>query len=221
MKFEAVIFDMDGLLIDSEPLWREAEVEVFKTVGIDLTDEMMMDTMGLRVDEVVKYRFEHDPWEGLTQREVSDQVVKKVIELIEKNGEAKPGVQNVFEVVSGLGVKVALASSSYDPIIQAVVQKLGVASYLHLTYSAQHEPYGKPHPGVYITTAEKLGVDPSVCLAFEDSVNGLIAAKAAKMKCVAVPDAFVKGRKEFAIADSVISTLDLVTPELLNELFSQ
>lgn len=204
---KAVIFDMDGLLIDSEPLWENAEVEVFNKVGVPITREMTKQTMGLRVDEVVKHWFNQYPWDTPTQQQVQSDVVAKVIELIKLKGEAKPGVLELVDFFAKKNLPMAIASSSQTEIINAVLDKIGIRDSLNAICSAEHEPYGKPHPGVYIKASEKLGIAAEFCLAFEDSPNGVLSAKSAKMKCVAVPDEKMKDDTRFCIADLKINSL--------------
>lgn len=204
---KAVILDMDGLLIDSEPIWEEAEVLCFAKVGVPLTSEMTKRTMGLRVDEVVQYWFTRYPWKEITQKEVKTEIVEKVIELVKEKGIARKGVNELIAMLKRKNFPLAIASSSQTEIINAVLNKLGIGQEIEVIHSAEHEPFGKPHPAVYITAAEKLGVLPQDCLAFEDSPNGVLAAKAAKMKCVAVPDEKMKEDKRFFIADKVINSL--------------
>ena len=94
---KAVIFDMDGVLIDSEPLWQEAEKNVFATVGIHLTTEMCFETMGMRTDEVVAYRYKKQKWHSKSQEEVADEIMDELEELIRQKGRAMPGVSHIFE----------------------------------------------------------------------------------------------------------------------------
>lgn len=215
---KAVILDMDGLLIDSEPLWEEAELIVFSKLDVPLVAEMTKQTMGLRVDEVVQYWFTRYPWKDITQKEVEAQIVNKVIELVIKKGNSRKGVNEFIAIFKRKGLPLAIASSSNTDIINAVIGKLGISKDIDIIHSAEHEPYGKPHPAVYITAAEKLGILPQYCLAFEDSPNGVLAAKAARMKCVAVPDEKLKKDKRFYIADKVINSLLEFTEEDLNDL---
>jgi sugar-phosphatase len=104
-------------------------------------------------------------------------------------------------------VRVALASSSAYRLIRAVTERLGLADSFDCVYSAEEEEYGKPHPGVYLTAARRLGVAPTQCLAVEDSFNGVLAAKAARMKCVAVPEPAQRRDPRFCIADVVLDSL--------------
>lgn len=212
---EAVIFDMDGLLIDSEPIWQEAEVEVFNKVGVPLTVEMTPQTMGLRTDEVVSYWHKRHPWKSPSQQEVSQQVDERVIELIREKGVAKDGVAEAVAVCEAAGLPVAVASSSPMLLITTVLEKLGIQEQIKAVHSAHDEEYGKPHPAVYIRTAETLGVEPVHCLALEDSANGVLSAKAAKMKCVAIPEPESRNDKRFGIADIVLHSLLDFAPEML------
>ncbi len=212
---KAVIFDMDGLLIDSEPLWEEAEMRVFSKIGVPLTREMTKQTMGLRIDEVVQHWYGRYPWNGPTQQEVQEGIVAKVIELVRVKGESKKGAKQIVKFFTDNNLPIAIASSSQTEIINAVLERIGIRDAFTVICSAEHEPYGKPHPGVYITTAEKLGVLPQDCLAFEDSPNGVLSAKAAKMKCVAVPDEKMRGDKRLLISDLMIDSLE----EFGNDLF--
>ena len=102
---------------------------------------------------------------------------------------------------------VALASSSAYRLIGAVTERLGLAGEFEVAYSAEEEEYGKPHPGVYLTTARRLGVAPTQCLAIEDSFNGVLAAKAARMRCVAIPEPAQRRDPRFGIADLVLDSL--------------
>lgn len=215
---KAIILDMDGLLIDSEPLWRRVEVSVFNELGVPLTEERCLETTGLRSDEVVEYWFSRYPWQAAPISEVAARLVREVIKLIQEEGRSKEGVENLFQILKNLNYKIAVASSSPTDLINVVVSKLGLAAALSAVHSAEHELYGKPHPGVYITAAEKLGVRPEECLAFEDSVNGIIAAKAARMRCIAAPDPPSRSRREFCLADLTLDSLEQVTEQMIQDL---
>lgn len=204
---KAIIFDMDGLLIDSEPFWQKAEMVTFSDVGITLTKEMCKETMGLRVDEVVAHWFSRHPWQSPSKKEVENGIVGRVIDFVVKDGEAKEGAKEVMDFLFNKHLPMAIASSSQSRIIETVLDKLSIRKYIQFAYSAENEIYGKPHPGVYITAAKKLKVDPEFCLAFEDSPNGVIAAKAARMKCIAVPDQSLRDNRIFFIADAILNSL--------------
>ena len=204
---KAVIFDMDGLLIDSEPFWQQAEMAVFQQVNINLTSEMCLQTQGLRIDEVVDYWYCQYPWKSLSKNEVEESIVAKVIELIQTKGKPLIGVASAIAFCQSKDVKLALASSSAYRIIYATLEKLALTDVFTEVYSAEEEAYGKPHPAIYITTAKKLGASPQECLALEDSLNGVLAAKAAKMKCIAIPEKSQLQNPQFAIADLTLGSL--------------
>ena len=219
MKIKAVIFDMDGVLIDSEPLWRRAELEVYSSLGMPVTDAMLRKTTGLRVDDVVAYWLkEFPPKVQISVDECTNKIVEGVIQLILKEGVGAPGVQHTLNIVHQRGYQTAIASSSYESVIHAVLSRLGIQDQIDLTYSAEHEEYGKPHPGVYITTAKKLGVDPTECVAIEDSKFGVLAAKAARMACIAVPSDGQEAAKEMKIADCVLQSLEDISEQTFDSL---
>jgi len=211
---------MDGLLIDSEPLWQEAEINVFSKIGIPLDLEMTKKTIGLRVNEVVEYWFSRYPSGDNSVEKVSNDIMEEVTNLIKSKGEAMEGVREIIDFFISENLPMAIASSSFSLIIDSALTKLGIKDKFQVIYSAENELYGKPHPGVYIKTAEMLGVTPSQCLAFEDSPNGLLSAKAAKMKCVAVPDIHLKGNKMYSIADITLDSLKDFNDEHFKELNS-
>jgi sugar-phosphatase len=215
---QAVIFDMDGLLINSEPFWKAVEIEVFKKVGIELTVEKCLKTVGLRIDEVVTYWHDRKPWDHVSKKAIETEIVYKMIERITNEGEALPGVYDVVEFFWNQRMPMAIASSSYLSIIEAVVNRLKLNGFFDVTYSAEFEKYGKPNPGTFLTTAKKMKVDPTNCLVFEDSLNGVIAGKAARMITVAVPEFH---NPKFIIADKILNSLkdfDKTVFEELNRL---
>jgi sugar-phosphatase len=204
---QAAIFDLDGLLIDSEPLWRRAEVEIFATVGLRLAEADCEVTTGLRIDEVVAFRHRERPWHPPLLEEVAARIVDRVIELVEAGGVAKPGGARAVALCAAAGLRLALASSSPEVLIHAALRRLGLDERFERVVSAQHERWGKPHPAVLLTTAERLGVPPDACVVLEDSLNGVIAAKAARMRCLVVPE---RPDPRFVLADRVLpSLLDL------------
>jgi mannitol-1-/sugar-/sorbitol-6-/2-deoxyglucose-6-phosphatase len=214
----AVVFDMDGLLIDSEPLWRLAEVEVFNGIGVPLTEELAFTTMGLRTDELVEHWYARYPWNGPTLKEIEARIDSRVVDLVRERGAPLPGVLELVTLLRDRGLPLAIASSSTSELIATVVRQIGLADAFRVLQSAEHEPYGKPHPGVYIAAANALGVSPTECLAFEDSANGLLAAKAARMRCIAVPEPAVRQDRRFCIADATLDSLADFRLELLDQL---
>ncbi len=214
----AAIFDMDGLLVDSEPLWRQAETKVFRDLGVPITTKSAAETTGLRTDQTVHYWYERYPWKDTTEAEVGSRIDQTVLELIRRLAIPKVGVHEAITACRELDLAIALASSSSPDIITGVVTKLGLEHEFRATHSAEAEVYGKPNPAVYLDTAKKLGLAPEVCVALEDSLNGVISAKSAGMYCIAVPDASERDHPQFSIADRVVDSLLEVTPALIRSL---
>ncbi len=209
---EAVIFDMDGVLIDSEPIWQDVELELLGGLGVPLTREMCSETMGFRVNEAVGHWHERYPWAGPTVDEVVDDLVDGVISAIGARGEPKAGVHEAIAFLRDADLRLAIASSSYYRVIDAVLTRCGLADVFEVVHSAEDEANGKPDPAVYRTAAAKLGVTPEVCIAIEDSPNGVLSATRAGMTCIAIPEPGTEADPRFAEADLVLPSL-VVLPE--------
>jgi sugar-phosphatase len=179
---------------------------------------MCLETMGLKIDGIISYWDYKFPGKIKNKEALEADLTAGVIALIIAKGEPRSGVYAILEFMRGKKIKIALASSSYLAIIEAVVDKLGIRKYFKELYSAEMEEYGKPHPGVYITTAKVLDVAPERCLAFEDSFTGVLSAKAARMKCVCVPDEDIAGSPKLAIADLMLNSLAEFSEETWNSL---
>jgi len=211
---------MDGLLIDSEPLWQEAEQRVFATVWLELTQEQTHETTGLRVDEVIEYWFTRFPWDEalISKKQLDISIVEEVKNLIREKWESKPGVMEVLNFLQSKNLPIAIASSSEYSIINCVVEKFGIEKYFECIYSAEEEKYGKPHPWVYISACDKLWVSPENTITFEDSFNWVLSAKSAKIKCIAVPEEINKNNQKFIIADMRLDSLEDFWEEEWNKL---
>lgn len=211
MKIEWIIFDMDWLLIDSEPLWQEAEINSFKKVWINLTVEQTTKTTGLHVDEVVEYWYSLFPWneKDLWKKEVSKNIVTMVKDLINSKWVEKAWVAKIISFLKSKNINnIAIASSSEYSIIETVINKFNIRDYFNVINSAQDEEFWKPHPWVYISTYKKMWLKPEQCLSFEDSLNWVISSKAAKVKCVAVPEIININNNKFLISDLIIKSLN-------------
>jgi len=216
---KAVIFDMDGVIIDSEPFWREAEMEVFNSIGIKMTEEMCVQMKGTKIDDVVKHWHSIYHWESPSLKKVEEQVVNQFISLINEKGKVMPGLMGLIEFLTSSDVKVGLATSSPFKIMNATLDKLGLQGHFEVKHSAEAEKEGKPAPDVYLGAAKKLGVKPENCMAIEDSYTGLQAAKSAGMFTIAMPEAPEFELEKYNIANVKIKSLkEVIHIELLNKL---
>mgnify|MGYP001627371959 FL=1 len=207
MQLNTVIFDIDGLLIDSEPLWNEAAAELFQQYGVNMTEEQYKSTTGLRTKEFVQWWFQYFNIGNSELKRAEEKIVELVLHKIEKKGKIMPGVPYIFDFFQRKSFKIGLATSSPPALIDLVVQLSGIEKYLHATASAEDLAYGKPHPQVYLNCAASLGSNPTSCICFEDSFNGMIAAKAARMKCVIVPHSSQQKDQRWGAADLKLSSL--------------
>lgn len=210
---DTVIFDMDGLLVDSEPLWREAMADVFAQLDIYLKEEDYFKTMGMRTIEVVEYWHQYFKWTQKSTEQVSQEILEEVTARVRTEGVLMEGAKEILDFFRHKDFKIGLASSSPMSLIKTVLSHFELESYFETYHSGEHEEYGKPHPSVYLSCAKELKSDPAQCLVFEDSIAGLIAAKAAQMKAVAVPDKSNWDDLRYALADLKLSSLKEFTTE--------
>ncbi len=205
-------------MIDSEPFWRQAEIEVFGRLGLHLSESDVRQTMGLRIDDAVRHWWDRFPWEQMSPPEVERAVTARVAELITEQGGPLPGALEAVACCQRLGLPVAVCSGSYAVVIEAALARLGITDSVTVWHSAEWEPLGKPHPGSYLSTAAMLGTDPSGCLALEDSFNGAIAAKAARMRVVAVPEPAARQSPRWGFCDALLSSLEEFDEPLIRSL---
>lgn len=198
---KAAIFDMDGVLIDSEPFWRIAEKKIFKEEGVDITDEMCYEIQGMKAEHVVEKWVAMFPHLKYSVMEYTQRIQDGVEALIKSDGKVMDGIVEALEFFRASGCKVLVASASCYRLIDAVLDKIGIRKYFDIIHSTQDELRGKPFPDVFIHAAERAGVDPKDCVVIEDSVNGVRAGKAAGMTVIAIPAAESFGNPAFDIAD--------------------
>lgn len=193
---KAVIFDMDGVIIDSEPFWKNAEFEVFSSLGVVLDKEFTDLTQMMTTMEVTKFWYEKFPWESKSFEEVEDMVISRVMELIEQGKAERNGIELFIKQLKSNGFKIGLATNSPYKIIPVVLEKAGIADYFDSIFSAEFVEFGKPDPAIYLMTSKELGIDPENCIVIEDSYSGMLAAKKAGMKVVA----FTNGNQDINIS---------------------
>lgn len=213
----AAIFDMDGLLIDSEPLWDQAELDIFASLGVDITRRHELpDTLGLRIDQTVRMWFEALPWNGPDQQEVTQYIIARALALVEETRPLLPGVEQALQLCQQQGLKIGLASASPLHMLERVLEMFDLRKYFDVLASAEALPYSKPHPQVYLDAAAKLGIDPLNCVTLEDSFNGMIATKAARMRSIVVPAADHRDDARWALANVILDDLTQLKPEHLH-----
>ena len=205
-----VIYDMDGLLLDTEPLWGESMWAIAEKYQIPITKERFKETTGLRIYEVTDYWAQHLTWNGATPSAVADEIIDDIIARTIAKGGMMPGAKESLAWFECKQFNIALASSSPMRMITALLQHFELTHWFKQVSSADFVGFGKPHPAVFLHCAQALGVQPGNCLVLEDSVNGVIAAKAARMKVIAIPDPAHIQNPRFAIADHIINSLHAV-----------
>jgi HAD superfamily hydrolase (TIGR01509 family) len=214
---EAVVFDLDGVLLDTEELWDEARREVADARGGRWRDEAQRAMMGMSSPEWSRYMHEAigvpDPPE-----EISKEVVARLEALYR---ERLPLVPGALEAVGRIAERwpLAIASSSNRPLIDLFLELTGTGGLFRATVASEEVERGKPAPDVYLETARGLGVAPTSCAAVEDSENGIRSAEAAGMRVIAIPNrVFPPSDEALALADAVLGSLDELTPEVVGQL---
>lgn len=205
---KGVIFDMDGLLVDTEPIWRKAEINIFNELGVPMTEEKCRSVMGLRIDEVVRYWYAQYPWKGKYPEEVILDINDEAERLIRQGITIMPGAEVLLEKFRRQNIPMGLASSSARQIIRAVLEMTGFDKYFSVVRSAENEIYGKPHPAIFLTALEEMELNHKEVVVFEDSLNGVIAAKAARLKTIVVPEASKFDDHRFDFADLKLRSLE-------------
>lgn len=207
-NIKSVIFDMDGLLVDSMAHWLELDRYIFKECGLELTQDMIQHMTGRSEKENISWlKVEH----GLDLSEhYLGQRRTMVDDIYNNKTQPMPGVLNLLNRIAKSSYKQAIASGAPLRSVKTVVDRFGWQDNFSALVSAEDVGHvGKPDPSVFLYTAEKLGIDPKDCVVFEDAENGVVAAKRAGMKCIAVPDS----RWSFGVFDEA----DLVVDSLENE----
>jgi HAD superfamily hydrolase (TIGR01509 family) len=211
---DAVVFDLDGLLLDTERLWDEVREELARERGGQWSDRAQADMMGMSSPEWSRYM--HDVV-GLA--ESPDHIAEEVVRRMEtRYRERLPLIAGAREAVERLAARwpLGLASSSNRPLIDLALELGGLAPFFTVTVSSEEVARGKPAPDVYLETVRRLGVEPAHAAAVEDSANGLRSAHAAGLRVVAIPNAhFPPDEEALALADTVLDSLADLTPDVI------
>jgi beta-phosphoglucomutase-like phosphatase (HAD superfamily) len=219
---EAVVLDMDGVLIDTEPVWRAAQSAVFAGFGVALSERDLLDSTGQPIEELIPVWRRRSPAPDpagteLTDTEIADLIVDRVIAHVTAGGQPMPGVTAAIALFERCGLRLAIASSSPLRLIDAVCDRLGLTR-IEVRCSAMDEARGKPAPDVYLAAARRLGVAAASCLALEDSPAGIASARSAGMRCVAVPDPLLAADPRYREADLILESLTRLDEAALRRL---
>lgn len=213
---KAIIFDMDGLMVDTEPLYSQAMQEIAQRRNKCFTLELkqkMMGRLGIESMRIFKdaLGLNESPEEILKERE-------KIYEkLITQDVKPMPGLFNLLELLNKMGLRKAIASSSKRRWVELIITKLGITNEFEVIVSGEEVEHGKPHPDIYLLVAKKLNITPNECLVVEDSLSGVEAAKAANMTCIVIPNQFTQGLN-FSYADILLNSLEEINEDLLKRL---
>jgi HAD superfamily hydrolase (TIGR01509 family) len=212
---DAVVFDLDGVLIESEQVWDEARERLTEELGGRWHDRAQRDMMGMSSHEWSRYMYD-ELGISLEPEAINREVVRRLMEIYRERLPLLPGAREAVERVAARW-PLAVASSSNRPLIELVLELAGVAERFRVVVSSEEVVRGKPAPDVYLEAARRLGVDQRSCAAIEDSDAGLRAARAAGMRVIAIPNrAFPPSDDAVAVADQVLNSLDELTPEVVD-----
>lgn len=205
----AAIFDMDGLLLDTEPLWGESMLQVATHYQVPVTLEQFRLTTGLRIYEVTAFWAERFPWSGNASAEqIAEDILDDIIERAKNKGRVMPGALQALQWMAESGIRRGLATSSPMRMLNALIDHFNLRNHLEALISADSALFGKPHPEVFMQCAHALHTPAHNCIALEDSVNGMVAGKAARMKVIVVPEHNKFDDPRFGLADLKLHSLE-------------
>ena len=211
---KAVVFDLDGVLVDTEHVWDEVRRGLVTERGRPYTAETQRAMMGMSSAEWSRYLHESV---GLAERPeaINAEVVRRMLARYEVDLPVVAGAVEVVRTLATRGLSLAVASSSNRTLIDAVLARLGLVDAFDATVSSEEVAYGKPSPDVYLEAARRIGVEPPACMAIEDSTSGIRSANTAGMHVVAVPNSrYPPDEEALALADQVVDTLQAVPSAL-------
>jgi HAD superfamily hydrolase (TIGR01509 family) len=209
---------MDGILIDSENHWQQSEKDLFRELGIDLTGPLLTQTRGLITREMIGHWCERFNITSVSQDELIHRYDHQMIEKMRTQVPLMEGAREAIRFFQEKNLALALASCSTHANIDAAMERHGLRDKFKLVVSAANGMPGKPHPEIYLHTARQLGMEPTSCLAIEDSFFGVISAKAARMKVLAMPAPHEYDQPRFGVADKKIRSLTEINEELYKKL---
>jgi HAD superfamily hydrolase (TIGR01509 family) len=214
MTLQAVLWDMDGTLVDSEKVWAEVQIELLTSLGATWTLEDCMQLVGSDLRAAVKVWMSRIPAGAITGEQLAERIFGEVIVALRREVEFRPGAIELLQALRKEEVPCALVSASYRAMIDAVLTHLPPNPF-DVIIAGDEVTHGKPHPEPYLTAAAKLGVDPAQCVVIEDSNTGTEAGTAAGAYVIAVPQwvTIPEGPRRL-----VVDSLEPLTPEALRNL---
>ncbi|MDV7105926.1 HAD-IA family hydrolase [Vibrio sp. TH_r3] len=200
------IFDMDGVLLDSEPYWRAAQIDLLDQFGVRISSEdCIRNTMGKRIDDIAIFWIDEFSL-NVEPEYFATLLLKTTAGLIRQNAKANPGLYSLIEFLQQHRFVIALATSSSKEIITAVLQKLQLEDVFAVTVSADSVKRGKPAPDVYLNVCARLNISTEYALALEDSLTGVKSALAANITTIAIPETG-NANVDFSSADFIVSRI--------------
>jgi HAD superfamily hydrolase (TIGR01509 family) len=206
-RYRAVVFDLDGLLLDTESLWHEAEIELFRRHGDEFTWDDKLAVVGTSYDATARYFAQRLGRPSAAGTELVDEMVDLMHERLQREVDGRPGalelVRRLRELPSGVGL--AVASNSSRRLVDTALATAGISDAFDAVITSDDVMHAKPAPDIYLEACRRLGVPPGDAVALEDSATGIAAAKAAGMTCIAVPQ---YAETDVSAADEVIDSLE-------------
>lgn len=214
-----VLFDMDGLLLDTEPLWGDAMQHICDKHQLPLDRKIFKYTTGLRIDEVTAFWKEHLDWpEQLNSHDLAQEIVDEIIQLSIEKASVLPGVENLLKTLKEENISTAVVTSSPYRMLETLLKHFQIDHYFQAFFSAEIAPYGKPHPYIYMKALEHFDYSPFQTIALEDSVNGMISARAAKINTIVIPEDIKYNDPAFGLAQLKAKSMEEINIDTLKEL---
>lgn len=202
-----VFFDMDGVLIDSEPYWQIAERKIFKNIfNVSLTDEDIHSSTGLKTTEVVDMHCKKYQITDYKKEEIGFEIEKEVIRQVKSEGKAKEGLYDVVEYIKTKNYRRVLVTSSSHYVLENIVEFLGLQDFFEKCFSAYDELLGKPDPAVYLSALDYVKESRENILVIEDSTNGVTAAYRAGLRVWAIPEFANRMNPKYDAVDKMFNT---------------
>ena len=215
-KLQAFIFDMDGVIIDSEPVHSRVKMDTFRHFGLDFDEARLKDYMGGTSGLIFRDVVAESGRTDITPEMLTDYKHEHYLEVL-KSGGIGPvaGTRELIRALHEAGVPLGLATSSHPPVMNTILDNFDIRKYFTSVISGGELPESKPNPAIYLISAERLGAEPERCCVLEDTANGILAAKRAGMYCIAFHNPN-SGEQDLSLADRVVESIEEIkVPELL------